>query len=214
MSNVVAGPIEQTVNDFWWAGTIQATLALFFGITALFWPGLTLVVLTYLFSAFVLGLGIVEVVTGFMSRRVRSSWWATALLGVIGIGIGVFLVRHPNVSFGTLIVLIGIAFIARGLFDIVRIFVDRADVLEKMVWSFLGALGIIAGILILYQPVAGGVAFVWIVGLYSVILGTMSLVSALALRESTESYSESAPGAIDGPRNSTTVPVKSRRRTA
>ena len=193
MSNIVAGPIVQTVNDFWWAGIVEATLALFFGITALFWPGLTLVVLTYLFSAFVMVLGIIEVVSGFMSRHVRTSWWATALLGVVGIGIGAYLVRHPKVSFGTLVVLIGIALIVRGVLDIVRVFVDRAEVLDKIMWTFLGALGLIAGTLILYQPVAGGVAFVWIVGLYSIILGTLGMVSALALREGIRSYPEGTP---------------------
>lgn len=174
---------EQTVNDMWWMGAVEATLALFFGIVALFWPGMTLAVLVYLFSAFVIGVGILEVIGGFMSRRIRTSWWATVVLGVVGVGIGVYLVRHPRVSFGVLILLIGLALITRGLLDIVRVFVDRAHTSDKVIWSIVGLLGIVAGIIVFYQPVAGGVAFVWVLGLYAIILGTLGIVTALALRE-------------------------------
>jgi uncharacterized membrane protein HdeD (DUF308 family) len=107
------------------------------------------------------------------------------------------------------------ALIVRGLLDIVRVFVDRAELLDKIVWSFLGVLGLIAGILILYQPVAGGAAFVWIVGLYSIILGTLGMVSALALREGVDPNPNETLNTYtsDDTKSSTAVPIKSRRRT-
>jgi uncharacterized membrane protein HdeD (DUF308 family) len=181
MDNVIIAT-EQTASDLWWIGVIEATLALFFGISAIFWPGLTLFALVYLFSAFVLGLGLVEVVGGFMSRKARTSWWATVIIGAIGIGVGLYLVRHPNVSFRILILLIGLTLIAWGILDIMRAFVDRTEVLHKALWAVIGIAGIIAGILVLLQPAAGGVAFVWILGLYAIVLGVLSIVTSLELR--------------------------------
>jgi uncharacterized membrane protein HdeD (DUF308 family) len=41
--------------------------------------------------------------------------------------------------------------------------------------GILGALGVIVGIFILRQPVAGGLAFVWVLGLYALIAGPVTI---------------------------------------
>jgi len=187
MSSVIleTAKLDKAVNELWWIGIIEATLTLFFGISAIFWPGITLVVLVYLFSAFILGFGIIQLVVGLMSIRRRSSWWVTVLLGAVTIGVGVYLVRTPDISFATFILLVGFVLIVRGLLDIMRAFTDRATTRDSVYRTFLtlvGAAGIVAGILILLQPVAGGVAFVWILGLYAFIIGTLEIVAAFELR--------------------------------
>ncbi|MDB5164220.1 MAG: hypothetical protein JWS12_838 [Candidatus Saccharibacteria bacterium] len=176
------------VNDLWWMGAIQATLAIFFGITAIFWPGLTLLTLVFLFSAFVLAWGFIEIVNGLLSIRRRNTWWVTSLLGLIGLGVGIYLVRHPGVSFGTFILLIGLTLIARGVLDGVRAFVDGGNTTTRTLSLIIGLFAIIAGILILVQPIAGGVAFVWILGLYALIYGAFTLAIALELHNELESF--------------------------
>jgi uncharacterized membrane protein HdeD (DUF308 family) len=182
---LTAAASDRAVNELWWIGIIEATLTLFFGISAIFWPGLTLVALVYLFSAFIMGFGIIQIVAGLMSIRRRSSWWVTVLLGVVTIGVGIYLVRNPDVSFATFILLVGFVLIVRGLLDIMRAFTDRAttrDTVHRTFLTLVGVAGIVAGILILLQPVAGGVAFVWILGLYALIVGTVGIGAALELR--------------------------------
>jgi uncharacterized membrane protein HdeD (DUF308 family) len=193
------------INELWWVGILQGVLAVFFGITALFWPGLTLVNLVYLFSGFVLGLGIIEIMHGIMSIRRRNTWWVTLLVGLIGLGVGVYLLRHPGVSFDTFILVIGIGLIARGVLDAVRSFVDRTPAVNRALSAVLGIAAIAAGILILLQPVGGGVAFVWILGLYALIYGTFTLALAFEMRSAFEE------GLLDGTRGESNG---SRRQTA
>lgn len=173
---------ERTVNDLWWLGVVQGTLAILFGIVAVFWPGLTLITLIYLFSAFILAVGIVEIINGLLSVGRRSTWWMTLVIGLIALGVGVFLVRNPQVSFGVFILIVGITLIARGLIDLVRVFVDRANPTRKALSVIVGVAALVAGIIILLQPEAGGVAFVWILGLYALILGPLIMAISFDMR--------------------------------
>jgi uncharacterized membrane protein HdeD (DUF308 family) len=181
-SNLSALVLERSVQELWWMGAIQGTLAIFFGITAIAWPGLTLLTLVYLFSAFILAMGIIEIVSGLISLGRRSTWWLTLLLGLITLGIGVYLIRHPNVSFNTFILLVGLGLIARGLMDGMRAFVDRTTTTGRVLLALAALAAIVAGIIILFQPVSGGVAFVWVLGLYALIFGSLTLAVSFELR--------------------------------
>lgn len=179
----MAKTVEETTADLWWVGMVQGVAALLFGIAAVFWPGLTLKVLVYLFSAFVLAWGILSIVEGIMSIKERGTWWLTVIFGVFGAGVGLYLVRHPLASFATVILLIGFTFIVRGVVDIISAFVDKHTATGKLISLLVGAAGVIAGIVILNQPVAGGVAFVWIVGLYSLVFGPLMIALSLDVRK-------------------------------
>jgi len=182
VTKMVELPASQVADALWWVSMSQAIFAVLFGIAAIFWPGETLVVLVYLFSAYVLLWGIFELAHGLMSIRRRGTWWLTALLGVLGLGVGVYLVRHPRVSFTTLILLIGLTFVVRGIFGIVEAFLNKVSVTQRALMVFVGALAVIAGVVILLQPAAGGIAFVWVVGLYALIYGVLMFVLALEAR--------------------------------
>lgn len=183
MSSVLAAAVsDRAVNELWWIGMIESVLAIFFGITAIFWPGLTLLVLVYLFGAFVLALGNLQVFAGIMSYGRRGTWWVTLLLGILGIGVGVYLLRNPDVSLPTFILLVGLLLVARGLFDITRAILDRSLPLNRILLAVIGVSAIVAGIFILLQPETGGVAFVWVLGVYALILGMLGMAIALGLR--------------------------------
>ncbi len=161
----------------------EGVVALLFGIAAVFWPGLTLLILVYLFSAFVLAWGISSIVHGILSIRYRSTWWLTLLFGIVATGVGVYLVRHTTVSFKTLIILIGFTLIIRGIFDLVSVVIEKANATTRVLWGILGLAGIIVGIVILNQPVAGGVAFVWVLGLYALVAGPLMIAMSIDARD-------------------------------
>jgi uncharacterized membrane protein HdeD (DUF308 family) len=166
---------------------LQGVVTLIFGVAAVFWPGLTLVTLLYLFSAFILLTGIVTMVRGFMNIGDTGSWFLEILLGFFELGVGVYLLRHPQVSFATFILLIGFALIARGIVDMVMAFIESGRSAGHRTLSFIiGAAALLAGIVVLFQPVSGGVAFVWILGLFALVTGPMELAVAHDLKKQLE----------------------------
>ncbi len=161
---------------------LNGILVLLFGIAAIFWPGLTLVTFVYLFSAYVLLSGIITLIIGI--QRLAGSSQAvlthalTLILGILLIGVGVYLVRHLAVSFATLVLLVGFTFIIRGVFDVVTGLLEEGSGMHRIAMILIGVLGVLAGILILFQPVASGVAFVWILGVYSLVAGPLLIAAA------------------------------------
>lgn len=166
---------------------LRGVVAILFGIAAVFWPGLTLVTLLYLFATFVLVTGLFELVFGFV--RIGSpnasvlAKTGTLVLGVVQLGVGVYLLRHPHVTFTTLILLIGFTLIVRGVFEAVQGLFEDGSTTYRTLMVIVGLLAVLAGIIVLFQPESSGVAFVWIVGLYALITGPLMLAGSMELRK-------------------------------
>ena len=161
---------------------LRATAAILFGLVTVFWPGLTLAVLIYLLAAFVLAIGLVETISGLMSIRRRTTWWVTVAVGLISLGVGVYLARHPDASLRTFILVVGIWFIGWGVLDLMIAFLSRLSIGNRVVNFIAGLAGVAAGIVVLLQPLSGGLAFAWVLGLYGIIYGIMHLASSIELR--------------------------------
>ena len=158
----------------------EGIVAILFGIAAVFWPHETIKTLLYLFATFVIIIGVLNVMHGVGNiGRNASSWFLKVLLGVLELGVGVYLLRHPSVTFATFILLIGFTLIFNGVFRVVTAFSEKMSSALRTMLLIVGALGVVAGIVILFQPVAGGVAFVWILGLYALITGPVLIASAV-----------------------------------
>jgi len=157
--------------------TLRGVLATLFGIAAVFWPGLTLKTFIYLFSAFILVNGLIDLVAGIGhvldTKKSILARVFTLLGGLLEIGVGVYLLRHPQVTFATLILLIGFVLIIRGVFEVVGGLFEDTPGSHRILLVIVGLLTVLAGIVVLFQPVSAGVAFVWIIGLYALITGPL-----------------------------------------
>jgi uncharacterized membrane protein HdeD (DUF308 family) len=155
---------------------LQGVLAILFGIAAVFWPGLTTVTLVYLFAAFLLIDGIIVMIMGLVHLRDFGMALLMLLLGLLELGVGLFLFRNPEVTFATLILILGFSLIVKGLFAFVHAFTRTRDSATlRTLHAILGVAGVIIGIVILMQPVSGGLAFVWVLGLYALIAGPVMI---------------------------------------
>lgn len=173
-------------RDLWWFGLLQGVLAILFGIAAVFWPGLTLVTLVYLFGAFILIWGLSDLVKGLMSIGHKSSWWLTVVLGLAGVAVGVYLIRHPQTSFDLFILLSGFLLIIRGVLDVVGSIIERDTATARTLWVLAGLAGVIAGIVLLSYPVQSSVAFVWVLGLYALLSGPLMIALSFDVRNAVD----------------------------
>lgn len=179
VGRIVKQEISRNVSEYWWLWVIQAIASILFGIVAIFWPGLTLATLVYLLAPFIIAIGLVETVLSLVTMEQRDTWWMSLIIGFLTLGAGIFLARNPLVSFATFVLVVGITFIAWGILDIARAFMDRIFTPHRTLSFISGLAGIAAGIIVMLQPVAGGVAFVWILGVFSLIYGTLALVMSI-----------------------------------
>lgn len=168
---------------YWWTLTVRGIFAVIFGIAAVFWPHITLTILVYIFSAWILVDGVVRLIAGLTRLGEHQLGALTAIIGFLEVGLGVYLLRHPLVTFTTLVLLIGFLLIIDGVVSAVAALASNEEGGSKALTIIVGLLAILAGILMLFQPVSAGVAFVWILGLYALIAGPMLIVLSFEVKK-------------------------------
>jgi uncharacterized membrane protein HdeD (DUF308 family) len=168
-------------RDNWWALVLGGVGTLLFGLASVFWPGLNLHVLLYLFSAFVLVTGVVDALTGLGTVGAADTWFLPSALGAFELGVGIYLLRHVNVKFTTFVALIGFTLIARAVIEAVSAYFSAAQLAKTQALNYLSALvALVAGIIILFAKQTHGVSFVWLLGTYAIVTGVFQISSLSA----------------------------------
>jgi uncharacterized membrane protein HdeD (DUF308 family) len=175
----------------WGALLLRGIFAILFGIAAVFWPGLTIVTFVYLFGAYMIATGLINEIVGLTNvGQAGGSFWARIsliILGILEIGVGVYLFRHPHVAFTTLIILIGAILIIWALFDLFAgVFSDTYSAGHRVVLILGGFITGLAGVIMLFQPAKGGLAFVWVLGLYALITGPLTIAIAFEAKNAAD----------------------------
>lgn len=178
--------------QFWWGFMLRGIAAILFGIVAVFWPGITLATLIYIFAAFILVSGMISIIVGISSVG-KSGWgwlWGI-LLGLLEIGIGVYLVRHPETTVSVFVILLAIVFIVRGVIEAVAVFVEKRGTSTEKTLNVIGAiLSVLVGIVLMVYPVGTTVAFVWVIGLFALIEGPLLIALSVDMKNTYEKISK------------------------
>jgi len=162
---------------------LQGLATVAFGVIALFFPGLTLASLVSWFAVYVVVVGVVELVHGFRDLGKSASWWFSLLVGVVMLGVGVYLVRNPDMTQATFLVTVGALALARGVGDLFVSAFHSVSSEHRLMWVVSGVVGVVAGIWLWRYPVGGVMDFVWLLGLYALFLGSVNLAHAVRMRD-------------------------------
>jgi uncharacterized membrane protein HdeD (DUF308 family) len=165
----------------WWALVLRGIVALLFGFTALVWPGLTILTLTYVFGFYAVMDGVFALVAAW-SIRSGGRWWVLLLEGLLGIVAGVIAFVWPGVASLALLTLIAAWAILTGALEIMAAIRLRKEITNEW-WLGLGGLAsILFGVLLVIRPQAGMVTISWIIGFYATIFGISMLSLGFRLR--------------------------------
>lgn len=148
-----------------------------FGVAAIAWPGLTFVTFTVLFGLYAIVSGLVHVVSGIVS--IKNGWKAIAdiALGAVYIVAGSYVLNHPKVAAMTLVLILAFSFIFRGIVDVVVAFSEDS---KRKALTIVGSFfAIIVGLVLLRHPVGGGLAYVWVLGVYALISGPILIAMGI-----------------------------------
>lgn len=178
----------------WWALVLRGVFAVLFGIAAFIWPGITLVVLVFLFGAYVLVDGVFAVIAGLRARGDEERWWALLVEGLAGIAAGIIAFVWPGITALVLLYLIAAWAIITGVFEIVTAVRLREEIEGEWLMGLAGLLSVLFGIALFLFPGSGAVAVVWLIGSYAILFGIVLVALGLRLRRYAEGR-ERATGA-------------------
>jgi uncharacterized membrane protein HdeD (DUF308 family) len=111
-------------------------------------------------------------------HEVTWGWWLALLIGVLSIAAGVIVILKPSNSLSTLAVIFGIFILADGV--IVLIAALSGDTQNRGLLTILGALSVIAGVLLIRHPLGGVKAVALLLGIWLIAAGVVRLVAAFS----------------------------------
>ena len=170
------------VSRYWWVIALRGAVAILFGVLAFAWPGVTLQALVLLFGAYAVVDGAVAIIVGIKEYGERERWWATLLGGLVSLAAGIVTFMMPGLTALTLLTLIAIWAVMRGIFEIVAAIRLRKEIEGEWLMALSGALSIAFGLYLFAFPGSGAVAVVWWIGAYAVAIGLMLVVLGFRAR--------------------------------
>jgi uncharacterized membrane protein HdeD (DUF308 family) len=181
MAQALVGRVDDVSKELWWLWLVRGLVLMVFGFFALVWPGVTLASLTVALGLYIVFSGAVDIIGGIRSIGRGGLWFLTMLLGVLQLGLGVYLLRHLALSLEVFIALIGISFLVKGVMEVASAFTGGIDGGLRFLFAIVGVFSLALGLAMLVQPISSGLAFTWAMGLYGVLAGTFGIATALSL---------------------------------
>jgi uncharacterized membrane protein HdeD (DUF308 family) len=171
---------------FWWLIVFRGVLAIVFGVLALAWPGMTLLVLIILFGSYAFADGIFALVHSINGRDDRESVWVLLLEGLIGIGVGLITFLEPAITGIILLFYIAAWSLTTGVLEIIGAINLRKRVSGE-IWMLLsGIASMVFAIILLVHPGVGALALAWLIGAYAMLFGAILVALGLRLRGARE----------------------------
>jgi uncharacterized membrane protein HdeD (DUF308 family) len=157
-----------------WPYIVVGVLSIIFGLVAIIWPHLTLGVLLFFFAVYVLLAGVLLFIDMVLRMGQDETWWPSAVLGLICIGAGLFVLVNPTVSATLLLWVIAFWAVFIGIVEVIGSLLD-GDLLMLIV----GILTVGFGFVLIANPTAGALALVLVIGVFSIVRGILLLAGAV-----------------------------------
>ncbi len=121
--------------------------------------------------------------TAMAGTQDNSGWWVPLILGIATIIFGILFLTNPAATSVTFTFVIGMYWFARGIIDLVLMFVDTTMWGWKL---FVGVIGVLAGWLVMsstldtpfFAALGLGSAFIVVLGIMGIVMGISDIAQA------------------------------------
>jgi uncharacterized membrane protein HdeD (DUF308 family) len=168
----------------WWLALGAAVLGVAVGIVIMVWPEATLKVVAVLFGAWLLLHGVVRIVQAIRGGGREGA--ERAILGAVGVFFviaGVIALRNLLVSLAVIVTVIGLMWLISGIVELISAFTGPGGGYRW--WRVaLGALSIVAALVILVWPGLTLVTLIYLTGIWLIVIGLIQVGMVVWARRS------------------------------
>ena len=172
----------ESLKRHWWVPVLRGIAAIVFGVIAFVYPGITIATLVLFFGAWVLIDGIFRVVGAIGHRVSDPDWGWHIVIGIVGIIVGLLTFHAPQITALALIIYIAAWALMVGATEIAFAIKLRREIKGEWFLILMGLASIVFAILLLWNPVAGAAAVIWLIAWYAVVLGVLAIFFGFRLR--------------------------------
>jgi len=174
-------PIE-TLKRHWWVPVIRGIVAIVFGVIAFTHPVMAAATLVLFFGAWVLVDGVFRVAGAIGHRGSDPDWGFNLVIGILGIIIGFLTFHAPGITALALVIYIAAWALMIGATEIALAIKLRREIKGEWFLILMGLASIVFAALLLWNPLAGAAALIWIMAWYAVIFGVLAIIFGFRLR--------------------------------
>lgn len=106
-------------------------------------------------------------------------WWLSLLIGALAVVAGIIVLLKPSNSLTTLAVVSGILILVDGIVELVAAVIGGSE--NRGLMAVIGALSVIAGVLLIRHPLGGVKAVALVLGIWLIAAGVVRFVAALVV---------------------------------
>jgi uncharacterized membrane protein HdeD (DUF308 family) len=172
----------ETLKRHWWVPVIRGIAAIIFGVIAFTHPVMAAATLVLFFGAWVLIDGIFRIVGAIGHRASDPDWGWQLVIGILGIIVGLLTFHAPQVTALALVIYIAAWALMIGASEIAIAVKMRREIKGEWFLILMGLISIIFAVMLLWNPIAGAAAVIWLIAWYAVVLGILAIFFGFRLK--------------------------------
>jgi uncharacterized membrane protein HdeD (DUF308 family) len=178
-----ASETESRIGKGGWAMILRGIIAVIFGLIALRYPGSAARAFVIVFALFAFADAILDFFVASTLGRAGMRWGWYAFAALVSIAAGVVALAYPQITFYALVFLVALRAIIMGATEVGAAFAWRDLRGDRWLLGLAGLLSVVFGILLFAFPAAGGLAVIYTIGIYAIVLGVaIGLIGVRLLR--------------------------------
>ncbi|MCV7168027.1 HdeD family acid-resistance protein [Mycobacterium stomatepiae] len=179
--------VPSMLPHLWKSTLASGVLTAIVGALVLAWPGISVLAAAIAFGVYLLITGVAQVVFAFSLHVSAGSRILLFISGAASLILAVLAFRHFGQGYAVLLlaIWIGIGFVFRGVATTVSAISDPT--LPGRGWSIIiGAITLIAGIVVLASPLASIITLAIVVGIWLAVIGVFEVIASFGIRKASK----------------------------
>ncbi|WP_194778024.1 HdeD family acid-resistance protein [Pararhodonellum marinum] len=168
----------------WWLTLVLGILFILVGIWTMATPLSSFVSLSILFGVIMFVSGVTELTFSISNRKEIDNWGWHFAGAIVDFIIGAMLLFYPGLTMAVLPLMVAFYFMFKGFAGIgASMDIRRAGVAGWGWGLFFGIVSMLLGIMIVFNPMIGGLAIVYFTGMAFIVIGLIKIFISLQLRK-------------------------------
>ncbi len=116
-------------------------------------------------------------------EELAKSWWIWLVRGILGIALSILAFTKPGATLAAIAIFIGAYFLVDGVVTLFHGFGSQPEGQSRWPRIIWGIISILAGIVILSQPLVSVISLTILVGAFAIVYGIMAIITGIRLRK-------------------------------
>jgi len=179
-TSLMQDALVTSLRAHWKLSLAEGIILLLMGLTAILLPLIATIAVEILIGWLFLISGIVGLITTFRMRRAPAFWWSL-LSAILGVAVGIALIRWPLGGALTLTLMLTLFFVFEGVVSIMYALEHKRELSGRWAWMLVSGIVdlVLAGIIFLGLPGTATWAIGLLVGINLIFGGTALIGMAL-----------------------------------